>query len=69
MSIFMLFRPTDWTVKDFSQSGDTATARISFTIGVKRMIKLNKGSPTKLANYTLKQVAGKWLITGFDADR
>ena len=69
MSIFMLFRPTDWTVKDFSQSGDTATARVSFTIGVKRMIKLNKGSPTKSANYTLKQVAGKWLITGFDADR
>lgn len=69
MSIFMLFRPTDWTIKQFSQSGDTATARVAFAIGVKHMIKLNKGSHSKLANYTLEQIAGKWLITGFDGNQ
>ena len=56
LSFFNMFRPTAWTVEDLHESGDTAEARVAFTIGNPSMRQLNAGRPTKTATYSLVQL-------------
>ncbi len=69
MALFMMFRPTAWKIDEFSTNGNTAKASVSFTIGNKNMLRLNRGNPTKSASYSLVQDQGNWLLNSFTTDR
>jgi hypothetical protein len=65
LSFFNLFRPTSWTVEQLHESGDTAEARVAFTIGNSSMRQLNAGRPTKTATYSLVQEGQTWLLSDY----
>jgi len=69
MALFMMFRPVSWTITSLDEHGDSAKARVSFTIGNPHMLKLNRGNAQKEARYALLRIDGKWLINGFEMDR
>jgi len=66
MSFFLIFRPSSWSIDELSENGDTITARVSFAVGNKDMLRLNKDSPARSVSYLLIRKGKDWFLTGYN---
>lgn len=65
LSTFSMYRFTDWHIDKYDESGDSAEATVSLSIGNQNMLMMGRGKTTKSADYSLVKKQGKWVIDDF----